>query len=200
MCEGKPCVASVTIGPLTLTETTCAVSTLATPKSAGEGMGKWATVAIACQGVVDSDSNHCPTSAEVCSPYAKPPPSFRECIYHEGDVDCPSAYPNKSVFYSDVDDQRSCTPCACEAAQGSECTGDVTLNETNTCAETPLTLSAPLDTSSSQCYPLHTGMALASKSATIITYSPGACAPTGGEVTGTVTPTGPSTFCCLTAP
>ena len=200
MCGGVPCVTSVTIGPLTMMEKGCAVSAPVAIKDAGTESGPWATAAIACQGLVDPSVDHCPDSGEVCAPSAAPPPDFLECIFHDGDIDCPGTYPIKSVFYAGLVDERTCTACGCGAPASSECRGEITLNETADCSPTPYTLTAPISASQSTCYDLQPAMALASKSAIASVYMPGSCEPTGGTPAGSATPVDASTFCCLTAP
>jgi hypothetical protein len=41
------------------------------------------------------------------------------------------------------------------------------------------------------------GTALGSKTAEVISYQPGACAPSGGELTGTISTKDPAVLCCL---
>jgi hypothetical protein len=41
------------------------------------------------------------------------------------------------------------------------------------------------------------GGSVQSKSSGSVTYTPATCQPSGGVASGSVTPVGPSTFCCL---
>jgi hypothetical protein len=56
------------------------------------------------------------------------------------------------------------------------------------------------DSNTPTCHDVSTGSALGSKSATMPTYLPGACQPSGGEPMGSATPTNPVTFCCVPSP
>ncbi len=48
-----------------------------------------------------------------------------------------------------------------------------------------------------RCYGLFASSGVGSKSADPPIFHPGACAPTGGEISGTAVPVEPFTFCCL---
>lgn len=66
------------------------------------------------------------------------------------------------------------------------------------CHGTPFLNEYPITAKESPfCVDLAPGLALGSKAMTAPTYTPGACTPHGGEETGSVTETGPATFCCL---
>jgi hypothetical protein len=124
------------------------------------------------------------------------PPDFSMCIYHEADVSCPDAYPDKHLVYAGFDDQRACSPCACSAPVGSSCSAALSVFKDGACS-VPL-LSAPISSSKSACFDLvPAGLPLGSKTVTALAYAAGTCVPSGGEASGTVEAAGPSTFCCL---
>jgi hypothetical protein len=59
-------------------------------------------------------------------------------------------------------------------------------------------LTASLTSSGTTCVDLvPAGVPLGSKTLTALAYQPGSCAPSGGELSGSVEPTGAATFCCL---
>jgi hypothetical protein len=75
--------------------------------------------------------------AGVCIPPAPEGFESKWCIYQQGDIECPAGeYPNKTIFWSDVDDTRGCTNCQCGTAaevcterqlmifNGPDCAGD----------------------------------------------------------------------------
>ena len=47
-----------------------------------------------------------------------------------------------------------------------------------------------------RCGDIAAGAGLGSKTATVPIYEPGACDPSGGELTGSLELKGPTTFCC----
>lgn len=65
----------------------------------------------------------CEDSAS-CVPEAPEGFSAPVCIGAEGDLPCPGGYPNRTVFFQNVVDTRSCTACGCTAGP---CSGDVEL-------------------------------------------------------------------------
>ena len=119
------------------------------------------------------------------------------CIYHEADVSCPDAYPDKHLVYAGFDDQRACSPCACSAPIGSGCTAALSVFKDGACS-IPLLGSVPISSSKSACFDLvPAGLPLGSKTVSALAYGPGTCMPSGSEASGTVEAAGPSTFCCL---
>ncbi|MBI4701862.1 MAG: hypothetical protein HY744_12040 [Deltaproteobacteria bacterium] len=132
--------------------------------------------------------------SNVCAP--KPGQSYATCVHKSGDVACPgSPYTVKYVIYESVSDTRACTACTCAAPVGAACPGGTTiLYNDNLCQFSPVTI--PNDGVS--C--VDTGGTKKS-----LIFIPGgqppqggACAPSGGgQPTGSVTPAGARTVCCL---
>ena len=109
LCDGLPCVRSLVVAPMELTEGVC----MPTQSQPTPPAPTWATFALACIGEV---TGACPTPGEVCAAATLTTmPGFLECIFHDGDVDCPNfaPYVDKHTFYGGVDDTRSCAPCTC---------------------------------------------------------------------------------------
>ncbi len=158
-------------------------------------MASWTTAALACRGMPTSGFG-CSDPGQTCVPSAVPP-EFSLCIYHEGDVACPNSYSDKHVVYAGVDDQRTCSPCACGAPIGSACTAALSVFKDGACS-VPLLGSAPISSSDSACFDLvPAGLPLGSKTITALSYQAGTCLPSGGDPSGTVEPAGAATFCCL---
>jgi hypothetical protein len=194
LCGGVPCVQSVSIEPLILTETGC-MPTIPTPPAPPPGPGDsptWSTVAITC----GSDHHgQCSDPGDTCAPNLPPlPPGFQICVSAFGDQQCEEGFPDKHVFYRDFHDGRSCTPCACDAPSGGTCTGAISVFDGSVCSGLLLTLDVAND--GKKCSGLVPGSGLASKSAGPLTYSAGVCPPSGGEPTGALEPITPKTFCC----
>jgi hypothetical protein len=189
-CPGGFCVQSLTIAPLTLMESGCKASMGPVPT---DGPATWGTYARACLGAAYPA---CSNPGEVCTPSSEPPPpGFKQCIYREGDRDCPFPYPDKHLFYDAFDDMRMCTPCTCGAPAGSTCTATVAAYKDNACT---MQITANLVGSAQPlCVDVLPGSGLGSKSAGAVTYTPGTCQPDGGQPMGSADPSGPSTFCCL---
>ncbi len=190
-CNHALSVQSLTAAPLVLTEQGCTPSlviplSLSTPS--------WTTAVLACRGLATSQVG-CSDPGQACVPSAVPP-DFSMCIYHEGDASCPDAYPDKHLVYAGFDDQRACSACACSAPVGSSCTAALSVFKDGACSA--LLLSVPISSSSPSCVDLApAGLPLGSKTVTALAYAPGTCTPSGGEASGTVEASGPSTFCCL---
>jgi hypothetical protein len=182
---------SVRVEALTLTESACAPITPPPPRS---GSTAWKTFARACRGVWSP----CVEPGMICVPEPPPPPpGFSQCIFRAGDeLECPPNYPNRHTFYSDLDDQRSCTECACAPPEGSQCSSLVTVFEVPGCPIDQPGGGSVWVNLTPKCQQLSDSAALGSKSATPAYYAPGSCEPLGGEVAGTLELKGASTFCC----
>lgn len=197
-CNGSACVQSLSIDPLTILEGACAphVEPVLVPASGSE---PWGTVARVCRGHAPGE---CGDPSELCTPMAcladaaQTVEPFALCLSHEGDVACSGAYSVRHVVYKSLVDNRTCSPCACEAPAGSTCKALVSTYSDGSC--TLLVGSNTIDATGPQCFgiaPL--GSALGSKSADEPVYAPGACQASGGATIGDVIPTDARTFCCL---
>jgi hypothetical protein len=196
LCNGVPCVKSLTIAPLTLTEDGC------TPHAIGAEPPSrltdwWTTAAVGCQ---LNDIHACDGGKEVCAPFANSSlPGFSTCVFRDVGVDkeCPKDYPERHVFYDDFDDTRACTECTCNPPQGSQCTAVASIFKDAACS-VPIPLITGITADAEPfCYNPPPGSALGSKTVSAPTYTPGSCAPTGGELTGAVSLLGEAVFCCL---
>ncbi len=187
-CNGVNCVQSLTIAPLTLTETSCGVST--TP-IASKQPSAWGAVAQTCHGLAPGS---CASPSEICAPAVEP--GFEQCVAQFGDRDCPKTYARKNVFYYSFEDKRDCTPCACSAPVGSTCSAFISVFKDAACS-TPV-VAGTVNATGSACHDvMPSGQALGSKSATTPVYTPGVCQASGGEPIGAAVPAEPLTFCCL---
>lgn len=191
-CGSGLCVRSLSIGPLRVEESPCAPVTASAPPVPPP----WRTFARACSGTGAPPA--CEGNDGVCAP--SPPAGFQQCIFHEGDVACPAnpetAYSIKQGVFGGLNDTRACTPCACGASEGSQCSGTISIFLDAVCAVPLLTHPVVSDTMAA-CLDLPPGSALGSKSMGPTTYTLGTCPASGGQAVGSAAPTGPVTFCCL---
>jgi hypothetical protein len=181
LCGGVPCVQSVTIAPLTLTQGGCLpIEPPQVPPPT------WKTFARACSKA--SFPTGCGTEGGACAA-APPSPELKTCIHHKGEpaeYPCPSTYPIQSVFYAGP--APICSPCACGAPEGSTCTGSIGLFSDAACGA-PLGAPASLNAKDPTCVDVPPGSALGSKTASEPSYYASSCEPSGGAPLGTV-------FCC----
>ncbi|MDI3291463.1 hypothetical protein [Polyangium sp. 15x6] len=196
-CGGVPCVGSLTVSPPMIEEQPCTPHGNGDPIpgpahfTAGDAFGPFGR---ACTG---APWPACEQEEEkVCVPK---PPSFETCIMREGDEPCPEGWPIKHLLYGEVNDQRECTACTCGAPSGGSCTVFAALHEDTACS----TLRGSLVITTADptlCTDLSPSVGLAAKSATLLTYEPGTCAPEGGQAVGDLVLLDARTFCCLDAP
>ena len=188
LCNGVPCVRSLTIDPLVVTESACTPSETMVPKS------EWQTAAKACKGTAMPP---CSDPGMLCVPTDDPPPEgFSLCIYREDERECPPAWPNKHVFYEGYDDSPVCTPCTCSDPMGGECSGMVSVYQDTGCSVPVFQNYFVTSTDPTLCIDVSSGVALGSKTMSGVSYQPGSCTPSGGDPAGDPVPLQPSTFCC----
>ncbi len=195
LCNGVPCVQSLSIVPSTIDESGCMPSGAAPPPDPPPEPATWGIAALVCVG---KPSGACASPGETCAPVVPDPsPGFLVCVIRDGDRTCPEGWPDKYVFFDHVNDNRACSPCACSAPAGSSCAGSVSFftDTAGACGMPPL-LTYPIDAIGTKCTDLPAGSALGSKAAGPVTYTPGTCQPSGGEPQGSIAPAEPSTFCC----
>ena len=112
-------------------------------------------------------------------------------------VTCPAGWTKTIVIYEHVTDTRACTACSC--GDGATC-GDshYTFYDTATC--TSAAANGAIDVGangSTACTDVTADIDQQSWSAkATLPLVHGNCPASGGQPTGTVTPSGPSTYCC----
>jgi hypothetical protein len=178
---------SVTFGPLTMIESGCKPVTMLLPR---DGAGPSKTFARACG---YGPSPPCGDPGAFCASTAASPLGFSQCIFQQGEHECPSSYPIRRVFYAEVSDSRSCSECWCGPPEGGECSSYVRAYEDAMCSSGVAGRSVRQNVACQDS----TSIAIAGKTATTPIYEPGACEPLGGELVGSVELDGSSTFCCL---
>jgi len=114
------------------------------------------------------------------------PEDYRMCIWFEGEVGCPGGpWSETVVTYADATDDRDCTQCTCDTPQGT-CGGSAIL--TNQGCGVVFVDEMPVG----GCGNVQ-GFTHAQYTAEI----DASCAPSGGDLTGDVTPSGAITYCCI---
>lgn len=119
-----------------------------------------------------------------------PPAEGALCIHKSGDHVCPEGpFSEERVWFASFEDTRACEPCGCSPVDTADCNEVVTGYAVNNCtvgdavlAPAPGCTVAPVD---------FDGARIQSVDPT------GSCTPTGGTPTGEVTPSQPTTVCCL---
>ena len=120
------------------------------------------------------------------------------CIFATTEMSCPAGWPDQLLIATGFNDQRACAPCQCGAVQGSDCTASLAVFSDTGCSSLLAVVDAGSAPSSTCVSIAPAGTPVGSKTLSNVHYTPGTCAPSGGEPTdGGVTPTGVATFCCL---
>lgn len=151
----------------------------------------------ACKGEVLGE---CP-SGTTCVQNAKPPPpQFQYCVLYTLPVDdtalpeCPVAFPERHLFYRDLEGKRECAPCQCSEPVGSQCVAAISAYQDPGCSDVP----APFfeNIAGEGCWWPTMQWPLGAISAKWSVDAPGKCEPSGGEPVGEIKPVDPSVFCC----
>jgi hypothetical protein len=154
----------------------------------------WSKAQRACTGPVGGGCS----SGMVCAPPVASPFAGTRCVYSAGAQACPGDYPNASTTtYGGVSDTRSCSACACGAPTGLSCTQPTLTMWSGTVCMMLQLQSIPAD---GLCHQLVNGGMNNTQSAEASSFSlqgNGSCAASGGTAQGSLTPTQPSTVCCL---
>jgi len=125
--------------------------------------------------------------AEVSSPFVGP------CISQAGSATCPAAFPNQTIVYTGDSDSRGCSACACSASSGGSCNNYIQFWHNTSCSDFITTNGLPPNLS---CADTYTSMYVASSVKGGLTVVGGSCTPSGGQPTGSASPSGPVTICC----
>lgn len=190
VCNGNTSIpagyGSVTVEPLTLTETGCKPSG---PPPPTEGTPAWRTFARACRG----SASPCLDASMTCVPAVPSASGFLQCLYKQGEHECPEAYPTQHVFYDEITGSRGCSACSCAAPDGGVCSATLELFKDGAC--TMLDQAREVTSVEPECIEIF-GIGLGGKKMTAPSYQPGTCEPIGGEPIDSVELKRPSTFCC----
>ena len=197
LCGGVPCVRSITISPPVIEEQPCKAHTKGDPEpkipklwngGPETPLGRVCTRAEPWPG--------CPgQSGKVCGPAG----DSSSCIYREGEHLCPEGWGGeRHVLYGMVKDERECSACTCEAPTGGTCTVLASVYSAPACSlfEVGGNVSEGMV---APCHDFMPGIQLSGKTAELLNYTKGICAPSGGEIVGELTLDKPATVCCRAA-
>jgi hypothetical protein len=143
----------------------------------------WATNALACAPATALTRSGC-GRGQVCAPEA--PFAGEICILRDGDVPCPQGpYDDRRVYYTAIDDTRTCSACTCNA----DCNYTWYVFDTSdaTCSTPLLTLTQEND-----CVPVNPSSGTIRVGVDVT----GTCQPGGGQPTGSAQGQGAVTVCC----
>lgn len=159
------------------------VGSCAAPTGGAKGTAAFESEATACA-LTNAPANACDAGA-TCAP--SPGPETKTCIRQAGDVACPAGpYTEKKTFFEGLADARTCSACSCSGA----CSGGTTAVYNDTNCTTQFDTTPPNACDSLPANNLN-------GSAKLIAAASLTCTASGGAVSGTVTGTNPTTFCCL---
>lgn len=189
-CGGAPCIQSISIPALDV-----APCQPETGPAAPFPEPTWARMARECV--------LAPTPGETCGPgqacVPAPPGGLSLCLYAMGDPpSCPPDYPERTVFFTSVDDDRGCEACQCSPPEGAQCSAILSAFSEAACSS--LVVAVLVSTSDPTCVDVITGTALGSAAADMVVDTPGSCSPSGGAPFGGVQPADPFTLCCQSNP
>ncbi|AUX42173.1 uncharacterized protein SOCE26_036000 [Sorangium cellulosum] len=193
MCSettGDPCAVSVRVDPLAASGGACA----ANPVQVEKPPPRWTVLGRACA-AAEPLGQGC-NAGQVCAPRPAAPFESGLCIAKDGDSSCPpGAYTEKHVFFTDVEDNRSCTDdCTCGAPSGGTCPTNVALYSDrmiDTC------MTHLLDLPAGSCTDLEENPSIVGRKVTAPGMpTGGTCAPRGGTASGEARGINPRTFCC----
>ena len=189
----KPCNVSAAVGPGTVAGSSCApIATAPTLPAV-----TWGSTGQACGGATPGTGCG---SSDTCMPIPESPfVSSGVCIMQAGNQTCPAGqFTDQHIFYAGTTDTRACTTGSCGAATSDTCTVEWTLYSDTSATPNCTTLQMTVD--SGKCAAFTGGASVQITSAKAkVTVPPngGSCTPVDGQPTGSVTPTGATTFCCI---
>jgi hypothetical protein len=158
--------------------------TCATTHTENISPSTWGTVERTCGNAVSTGT----CTGGSCYPSSG---NFGLCISQAGDVQCPSEFPARSLYFTSIDDRRSCLPCTCELQGDQACHAQMEI-----CGVGDYTVDLDTYTEPQTCLPGDgSGWSVINGPSVV---DPGNCDAYGGaDTTKTATPTGPVTVCCL---
>jgi len=156
----------------------------------------WTVSTLACISALGRAPSDCPARQQ-CSPLPSAPFGSSLCIAQAGVLICPSAdYTARRIYYGGFDDSRDCSACGCGDVTGATCSATLEVF-TPSASPTGLgcTAGQPIDyIAPVSCAPVQQP---GDFRLTTAIANAGTCAGSPVTPTGGVSPSGPTTFCCL---
>ncbi|MEZ4298442.1 MAG: hypothetical protein R3B70_26055 [Polyangiaceae bacterium] len=186
---GEPCAQSVVVSAPAVLAAPCAVSTSGDPQKSDPAW-TWETIALACVQETPEKRDFCKYSDFI--PFPKD--DYRLCFETDKEA-CPTDYDPPLLFFKDAEDNRECTPCSCGSPEGNACSMKVSAYSDPGCVN-ELGGAVISGSDPDVCFDVPDGAALGSKRAELVEKQGGTCAPSGGEVTGSIQPKESVRLCC----
>ncbi|HRI71037.1 MAG TPA: hypothetical protein PK156_42690 [Polyangium sp.] len=193
MCEGEPCAKSLVVQPPTIAP--CVADPVMPPE--GEPVGPPAH-----KQVIEYVSAPMGPSCDSTSTCIAPPAASYKLCFVANDIDvavpCPDGWTDQYVGWREVTNKRVCSACTCGLPTGASCEVRATVYADDACTDTRGDMML-LSNEAAICVDLTVGTALGSKTAEILSYQAGICAPSTSEIIGELELKRPVTYCCLPA-
>lgn len=191
ICEGEPCVKSLVVQPPMIAP--CVAESVMFPDGQPVDLPDRTRV---LEYVSSAQGPPCGPTSNCIAP---PPIGYKLCLVANGidvAVPCPSGWTDQYVGWRDVIDKRVCSACTCGPPEGASCEVRASVYADDACIDGrgDLVLSSNEDT---KCVDLAVGTALGSKTAEILSYQAGTCAPSTSEILGELELHRPVTYCCV---
>jgi len=143
--------------------------------------------------------DRCGTTSNCIAP---PQPGYKLCFIARGDdavEPCPKGWSDRYEGWRDVVDTRACAACTCGTPEGSYCEVRASVYADDACGNERGSIVLPSN-EDAKCVDLPVGTALGSKTAEILSYQAGTCAPSKSEIVGELELSRPVTYCCVPPP
>jgi hypothetical protein len=145
----------------------------------------WNTAALAC--APSTLGSGC-GAANVCALAGSAPFGSGACVWQSGVQACPAGYPVQHTYYTGTSDTRACAACACSGVPSGSCKMNTEVYGNTGCGGL-----ADLVANDGGCHKAQTAKSI--RPVADLSGITG-CAPSGGELSGTLTPNGDTTVCC----
>jgi hypothetical protein len=192
MCNGEPCAKSLVVQPPAIAP--CVADPPMPPE--GEPVGPPARKRV-IEFVSASTGQPCGLTSNCIAP---PPTNYKLCLVANDinvAVSCPPGWTDQHVGWRDVIDMRVCSPCTCGPPEGASCDVRASVYADDACTDGRGDLVLLSSNEGAKCVDLSVGTALGSKTAEILSYQAGTCAPSTSELIGDVKLERPVTYCCV---
>lgn len=189
MCDGVPCVRSLWVEPPYI------APCVPEPALPPEGQALPPPVRTKVIEYPSADIGAC-NGLSVC--ILNTPPGYRLCLVGHGlqvDHPCPDAWPERHTGWEIAEEARFCSACSCGPMQGASCKALAKAYSDATCGQELASMTVT-STLTDACVNLPLGAALGGKTAEVVSYEPGICTPSGGELIGEPLTEWPVTYCC----
>ena len=131
----------------------------------------------------------------VCAASVGAPFGATQCVFQSGQQSCPSQYPNATgTTYGGANDSRDCSACNCGGPVGYSCTVPKVSTWADNCQLQTVNQFAADGSCNSLSF---NGKVKAVNATSPILEGNASCPATGGTAQGSVTPTMPTSVCCL---